>query len=182
MSQALFKKLVHWFGLVLLFLAIAALFKAMFLQGMIETSLEANDGAAKVITILYALVFPIALCLNFGLFIGRESETRRLTVRQMSHSEFDVNAFWLDEIKLTAWRTVIYLAAQLPMLLFCSIFTYSYDYQIIIEAFYAGTAGCYVMTPIALIGWLLSGIYLFALLLVTRYITLRIWQKESVVH
>ena len=182
MSQALFKKLVHWFGLVMLFLAIAALFKAMFLQGMIETSLEAEDGFAKIITILYALAFPVVFCLNFGLFVGRESETRRLTVKQMSQAEFDAHAFWLEEIKLDAWRTAIYLAVQFPMLLFCSIFTYSYDYQIIIEAFYAGTAGFYVMTPIALIGWLLSGIYLFALLLVTRYITLRIWQKEAIVH
>lgn len=182
MSQALFKKLVRWFGLVLLFLAIAALFKAMFLQGMIETSLEADDGGAKIITILYALVFPIVLCLNFGLFVGRESETRRLTVKQMSHSEFDAQAFWLDEIRLDAWRVAVYLLAQLPMLIFCSLFTYAYDYQIIIETFYAGTAGFYVMTPVALIGWLLSGIYLFALLLVTRYFTLRAWQKEAIVH
>ena len=67
------------------------------------------------------------------------------------------------------------------MMIFCSVFAYSYDYQIFLEAFYAGTAGFYVLTPVAILGWLLSGIYLFALLTVTRYITLRIWQRDSAV-
>lgn len=181
MSQALFKKMVHWLGLVLLFFAIAALFKALFLQGMIDDSMEYEDGAAKVITILFALVFPITLCLNYGLHVGRESETRRLTVKQLEAEHFDARTFWWEECKMNLWRAAIFLGAQIPMMIFCSIFSYSYDYQIFIEAFYAGTAGFYVMTPIALIGWLLSGIYLFGLLMLTRYIQLRIWQRDSAV-
>ena len=35
MSQANFKKMVHWFGLVLMFFAIGAFFKELFLQNMI---------------------------------------------------------------------------------------------------------------------------------------------------
>ena len=174
MSQALFKKMVHWFGLVLLFFAIGAVFKALFLQGMIADSIQYDDGAAKTITILLALVFPMALCLNYGLHVGRESETRRLTVKQLEAASFDAKAFWTEECRMNLRRTAIYLLAQLPMVIFCSIFTYSYDYQIIIEAFYAGTAGSYVMTPIPLLGWLL--------LMATRYITLRIWQREAIAH
>lgn len=182
MSQALFKKLVNWLGLVLLFFAIGAVFKAMFLQGMIEDSLYYEDGGAKTITILFALVFPVVLCALNALYVGRESETRRLTVKQIAAADFDAKAFWVGEVKMNLWRMVIYLAAQIPMLLFCSIFSYSYDYQIFIEAFYAGTAGFYVLTPVAILGWLLSGIYLLALQMVTRYIILRVWQREAIVH
>ena len=182
MSQTLFKKMVHWFGLVLLFFAIGAVFKTLFLQGMIDDSMQYDDGVAKTITILYALVFPMTLCLNYGLHVGRESETRRLTVKQIESANFDAIAFWKEECKINLLRAAIYLAAQLPMMIFCSIFAYSYDYQIIIEAFYAGTAGFYVMTPIAFLGWLLSGVYLFVLLMVTRYITLRVWQREAIAH
>ena len=181
MSQALFKKMVHWLGLVLLFFAIGALFKALFLQGMIADSLDHDDGVAKVITVLFALVFPITLCLNYGLHVGRESETRRLTVKQIEASNFDAKAFWKEECKLNLFRAAIFLGVQIPMMIFCSMFAYSYDYQIFLEAFYAGTAGFYLMTPVAILGWLLSGIYLFVLLMVTRYITLRIWQRDSAV-
>lgn len=181
MNQALFKKMVHWLGLVLLFFAIGAIFKALFLQGMIVESLEHEDGAAKTITVLFALVFPITLCLNYGLHVGRESETRRLTVKQMDAADFDAKAFWKDECRINLYRVAIFLGAQIPMMIFCSVFAYSYDYQIFLEAFYAGTAGFYVLTPVAIFGWLLSGIYLFALLTVTRYITLRIWQRDSAV-
>ena len=181
MNQALFKKMVHWLGLVLLFLALGAIFKALFLQGMIVESLEHEDGAAKTITVLFALVFPITLCLNYGLHVGRESETRRLTVKQMDAADFDAKAFWKDECRINLYRAAIFLAVQLPMMIFCSMFAYSYDYQIFLEAFYAGTAGFYLLTPVAILGWLLSGIYLFVLLTVTRYITLRIWQRDSAV-
>ena len=181
MSQALFKKMVHWLGLVLLFLVIGALFKTLFLQGMIDDSMEYEDGAAKTITILFALVFPMTLCLNYGLHVGRESETRRLTIKQMGAASFDIRVFWKEECKTNLYRTAIYLAVQLPMLIFCSIFAYSYDYQIFLEKFYAGVAGFYVMTPVAMLGWLLSGVYLFVLLMVTRYIQLRVWQRDSAV-
>ena len=140
---------------------------------MIADSLDHDDGVAKVITVLFALVFPITLCLNYGLHVGRESETRRLTVKQIEASNFDAKAFWKEECKLNLFRAAIFLGVQIPMMIFCSMFAYSYDY--------AGTAGFYVLTPVAILGWLLSGIYLFALLTVTRYITLRIWQRDSAV-
>lgn len=181
MRQAVFKKMVHWLGLVLLFFCIGALFKALFLQGMIVDSLQYDDGAAFVITLLLALVFPIVLCLSYGIHVGRESETRRLTVKLLHSEAFDRRQFWKDNGRENLLRTAIYLAAQLPMLIFCSIFSYSFDYQIFIESFYAGTAGFYIMTPIPLIGWLISGVYLFGLLMLTRYIQLRIWQKDSAV-
>ena len=181
MKQSTFKKMVHWLGLLLMFFALAAIFKALFLQGMIVDSLEHDDGAAFVITLVYALIFPVILCLCYGLHVGRESETRRLTVKQMRGADFDAKRFLQAEIKENLLRSGIYLALQLPMLLFCSIFAYSYDYQIFIEAFYAGVAGFYIMTPVALIGWLLSGIYLFGLLMLTRYIQLKIWLKDSAV-
>ncbi len=181
MKQANFKKMVHWLGLVLMFLAIAALFKALFLQGLIVQSLEHEDGMAFTITLVYALFFPTVLCLSYGLHIGRESETRRLTVKQMNEADFDKKAFWQGEIKENLLRTDIYLALQLPMLLFCTIFEYSFDYQIFLESFYAGTAGFYIMTPVPLIGWVLSGVYLFGLLMLTRFVQLKIWQKDSAV-
>jgi hypothetical protein len=181
MNQALFKKMVHWLGLVLLFLALGAIFKALFLQGMIVESLEHEDGAAKTITVLFALVFPITLCLNYGLHVGRESETRRLTVKQMDAADFDAKAFWKDECRINLYRVAIFLAVQLPMMIFCSMFHYSYDYQIIIEKFFAGVAGFYVMIPMALVAWILTGIYLFGLLMLTRCIQLRIWRKNTLI-
>lgn len=181
MSQSQFKKMVHWFGLVLMFFAIGAVFKALFLQGMIVDSLEHEDGAAFVITVLFSLVFSAILCLCYGLYVGHESETRRLTVKQISAADFDRRAFLKENCRENLLRAAIFMGAQLPMLVFCSIFSYSYDYQIFIEAFYAGVAGFYIMTPVALIGWLLSGIYLFGLLMLTRYIQLKIWQKDSAV-
>lgn len=181
MSQSQFKKMVHWFGLVLMFFAIGAVFKALFLQGMIVDSLEHEDGAAFVITVLFSLVFSAILCLGYGLYVGHESETRRLTVKQISAADFDRRAFLKENCRENLLRAAIFMGAQLPMLVFCSVFSYSYDYQIFIEAFYAGVAGFYIMTPVALIGWLLSGIYLFGLLMLTRYIQLKIWQKDSAV-
>jgi hypothetical protein len=136
---------------------------------------------AFTITLVYALFFPTVLCLSYGLHVGRESETRRLTVKQMNEADFDKKAFWQGEIKGNLLRTGIYLALQLPMLLFCTIFEYSFDYQIFLESFYAGTAGFYIMTPVPLIGWVLSGVYLFGLLMLTRFVQLKIWQKDSAV-
>ena len=181
MSQANFKKMVHWFGLVLMFFAIGAFFKELFLQNMIIESLRHEDGAAFTITVVYALIFPVILCLSYGLHVGRESETRRLTVKRISTADFNAKHFWQGEVRENLLRAGIFGGLQLPMLLLCSIVDYAFEYQTGIEIFYAGTAGFYIMTPVALIGWVLSCIYLFGLLMLTRYIQLRVWQKASAI-
>ena len=181
MKQARFKKMVHWLGLVLLFFALGAIFKQLFLQNMIIESLRHEDGAAFTITVVYSLIFTVILCVSYGLYVGRESETRRLTVKQINASDFDAKHFWQGEFKENLLRVGIFCALQLPMLLLCSIVEYAFEYQTGVEIFYAGTAGFYIMTPVPLIGWILSGIYLFGLLMLTRYIQLRVWQRDSAI-
>lgn len=181
MSQANFKKMVHWFGLVLMFFALGAFFKELFLQNMIIESLRHEDGAAFTITVVYALIFPVILCLSYGLHVGRESETRRLTVKRISTADFNAKHFWQGEIKENMLRAGIFCILQLPMLLLCSMVDYAFEYQTGVEIFFSGTAGFYIMTPLPLIGWLLSGIYLFALLMLTRYIQLCVWKRDSTV-
>ena len=171
MTNALLRKLVKWFGWIIVAHILAMIIFGMVFSGTVASmSLEEESFAAANMIVLWFDVAYIAIffaCITK--FENSFLETRRLfkqniktDIHEGGMSEWDF--FKKHYLKEHIWRIVIYAVFQLPFLVFYLAWGLDLVYTTGFEKFYIMSAGTYATTRVGILGYLLNVVTFAALL------------------
>ena len=180
MNRELFRKMVKWFGLLLLFHLMS-----MILFGVIFSSSVARmiDDKLQTRVNLTVLIYNIAVFVIFSIVHSKIessfSEYKKGIKETVRANEFSaLKYFKATFLKEHLIRLGIYFAFQLPFLVFCLIFGVELQYPTMFEQFYITETGFYLVTGSALLGLLLNTVVFGIIFSLIRALFVFITKKD----
>lgn len=157
MNQQLFKKAVKWLGILIIAHIVSMIVFGLFFSGSLATMSEEEPMRAKVFVFVYNIIFDTLFVLLFSKIEMSYVEYRKLMKDSIKAKNFSVlNYFRTVMLKEHIVKLGIFMALQIPFVVFFSIFGISLRLPIMFEQFYYMDAGSYILTNSAILGWLLN--------------------------
>lgn len=168
MTNEMFRRLVKWFGLVLLgHFAIMIIYNLFLASYVAQISMQ-NYSEAKMTMLFFSMIIPPIVLFIKEKISTSMVESRRLLKLVMKEEEFSlIGYFKKNFLKETLLEIGVYAAIQLPFIILASIRTPLTVYVLVmLERFYMLEYGFYINTmfwignvPVLLLGWLLATLY-----------------------
>lgn len=179
MDRNLFKSMVKWLGILILAHIASMLIFGIVFSGSIGYLYEDEPTRAKIFVVIYNIVFDaifVALCSKLE---SSYVEYRKTMKESLKNNSFSVlghfkTAFFKEHII----KIAIFMAFQIPFVIFFSLFGISLQYPIVFEQFYYMDAGCYMLTGSAILGWLLNTIIFGVIFTLIRLLFIIITKKD----
>lgn len=178
LTPAAFRKGVNWLLFVAIFHFAGNIVYGAFLGNSAMILFDKDENYAKAYTLVLAFQLLFWMLVSL-IFIWRWQMSYAEVQREMKNTakeegfnpnRYFYNAFFKDWI----WRTILYAVFQIPFLIFYASFGLALGEGMIgMERFYIASAGFYGATGSAFLGFLLSVVYFFAIMVAVHYVVYR---------
>ena len=159
MNQKLFKKGIKWIGVLIIAHIVSMIIFGIAFSGSFAYMSEELPMRAAVFVLLYDIVFYVLFVVLLSKIEMSYLEYRKSMKEAIKAKTFStVNYFKTVLLKEHLVKLGIFMAFQLPFVIFFSIWGLSLKLPIMFEQFYYLDAGCYILTNSAIVGWILNTI------------------------
>lgn len=157
MKQNLFKKSVNWLGLLIIaHIASMIIFGIAFSSSVAYMS-EDQPTRAKFLVFVYNIVFDVLFVLIFSKGEMSFVEYRKAIKESIKDNSFTVLKYFKTVmLKEHLAKLGVFMAFQIPFVIFFSIWGLSLQVPTMFEQFYYMDAGSYILTNSAILGWILN--------------------------
>lgn len=176
MKKERFRKMVRWFGLLLVAHVIATIVFGIVLSSTVAQMSE-EDPARTVSVILW---FDALLALLILAYVARGdlafTEGRREMREEIKAGSFSIWRYF--NVVEYAIKMAIVAAFQLPFVVFFAIFGMTLQHPTLFEQFFIMDAGCYLLTNSAILGLLLNTLLFGAIYALVKIVFLTIGSRR----
>ncbi len=172
MTQKMFKKLVHWAGIIVLFRIIAAGVFALFLSGQVNTAIYYEEfSAAERIHLFYQFAIIIIFSIFYAFTERSRGEVQNEFKQLIKSPDFKIlDHYKQNYLKEHLLKTALYTVFQLPLTVSVALQGYVVQSRTLLERAFPMDSGAYAVTNSALLGLLLNPI-IFGVIFMGTYIT-----------
>ena len=182
MEKRLFRRMVKWFGILLL-----AHFLAMLVFGIIlstsVTQMVVEDellGRAKRTVFIYDLVVFVIASIVYSSIEVSFNEHKKMIKDAVREEGFDFREFLkATYLKDHLIRLGIYAAFQIPYLIFFAVWGAEFQYPTTFEQFYIMDTGAYALTGIAILGFLINILVFGTVFTLTRLLFIFLTKRDQ---
>lgn len=157
MDRNLFRKNVKWLGLLIIAHVVAMIIFGLAFSSSLAHMSEDQPTRAKILVLAYNIVFDTLFVLIFSKGEMSYIEYRKSIKEAIKTKSFTVlKHFKTVMLKEHLSKLGVFMAFQIPFVIFFSILGLSLQNPSIFEQFYYMDAGCYILTNSAILGWILN--------------------------
>ena len=180
MNRDVFRSMVKWFGLLLLFhLMSMILFGLLFSSSVAQMVDDKLQPRANATILIYDIVVFVIFSVVFSKIESSFSEYKKGIKDRVRENKFSVVEYFKQNfLKEHLIRLGIYFAFQLPFLVFCLVFGVELQYPTMFEQFYIAETGFYLATGSALLGLLLNTVVFGMIFSLIRILFVFITKKD----
>lgn len=185
MKQRLFKKSVNWLGLLIIAHIVSMIIFGLAFSSSVAYMSEDQPTRAKILVLLYNIIFDVLFVSLFSKFETSYTEFRKSVKDSIKEGSFSVLKYFKTVmLKEHLIKIGIFMAFQIPFVIFFSIWGVSLQIPIMFEQFYYMDAGFYILTNSAILGWLLNTLLFGIICTLVRiffvFLTKRYVEKEII--
>ena len=179
LTPAAFRKGINWLLFVAVFHLAGNILYGAFVNNSVKIMFDKDENYARAYGVVlgFQLIFWLIVAL---IYIWRGvmsfSDVQREMKNASKEEGFSPNRYFRDTfLHDWIWRTVLYAVFGLPFLIFYASFGLALGNAMIgLERFYIADAGFYGVTGSAILGFLLTTVYFFCIMVAVHYVTYRI--------
>ncbi len=179
MKRELFRKAVRWFGALIAAHLVSMILFGIALSGSIAYMIVELPTRAKVIILIYNIVFDALFVLLCQKITSSDVSYRKSIRDAIKANTFSViDYFKTDLLKEHLVKIGVFMAFQIPFVIFFAIFGLAVQLPTTFEEFYFMDAATYLITNSAIFGWILNTILFGIVFTLVRLLSLQHTKKE----
>ena len=179
MNRELFRTAVKWLGALILAHFVAMILFGIALSGSLAYMIVELPKRAKLILLIFDLVFDVIFIWLFTKIETTGIAYRKSMKEAIRAGNFSIiNYFKTDLLREHIVKIAVFMALQIPLVIFFALFGYELQLTTTFEEFYVVDAASYLITNSALLGWLLNTILFAVVFTSVRLLVLHLTQKE----
>ena len=180
MTHEMFRKLVRWAGIIVLFRIAASLIFAFFISGQVNTALHYEEfAAAEKIHLWYQIGIVLLFSLIYALTERSIGDVQNEFKHLIKSPDFKILDYYKQRyLKEHLFKTALYTVFQLPLTLSVALQGYVVQQRTMLEKMFSMDSGAYAVTNSALLGLLLNPI-IFGVIFMGTYIVVLAVKKRT---
>lgn len=178
--KELLRRYLNFFFITLAVHAVSLLFYVVMLAAAMEHLMKSAGNKHVVLITAFSLVLLLIFLACLAVVYARNGEERRRYLALTKENTWGLLQKIKHIYKDVLFCTLIFLAVQIPYMIFYSAYGIDYGNMVGLELFYVVDLAMYELTNHAFLGFALNGILFFVLSVVLRLLVLRRWDKERV--
>lgn len=180
MTHEMFRKLVRWAILIILFRVAAATLFAFFMAPQVNTALYHDEfAAAENIHLFYQFAIIILFSLIYALTERAVPDVQKSFKQLIKSPDFKVLKYYKENyLREHLFKTALYTIFQLPLTVSVALQGFVVQYRTMLEKAYSMDSGAYAVTNSAILGLLLNPI-IFGVIFMGIYIIVLAVKKRT---
>ena len=179
MNRELFRTAVKWFGALILAHFVAMILFGIALSGSLAYMIVELPKRAKLILLIYNLAFDAIFVLLYSRLETTSVAYRKSMKEAIRAGDFSIiNYFKTDLLREHIVKIAVFMAIQLPLVIFFANFGFVLQLATTFEEFYILDAASYLITNSALLGWILNTVLFAIVFTLVRLLLLHRTKKE----
>lgn len=181
MSHELFRKLVKWFGIVILVHLVAMLFFGMVFSSTAAALQDEGDVAiANRMTFFFDIAVNLIFVIIYMKLSASFSDYNKAIRDAMKDPSFSVIGYYKTAfLKYDLMKIAIFAVFQIPFVIFYAVAGYSFLHSTLMDRLYLLDAGYYALTGSSILGFLFSVAVFAVAFVLVRLLMIKSTKKNN---